>query len=127
MSRKGLLLGKQESLQLRGQHESILNELRAHGLVLPLEFGTVARGKDEFSSCEPVSIDICSAPQKPRRRSGGHRLHVLDARIAQLFANESSLKEERSGRERERMSYTAPQQKKMMSLLGEIPKGKETG
>lgn len=43
-----LLLNKHESLQLQGVHESTLNDLRGHGLLLPFEFGTVARGKDQF-------------------------------------------------------------------------------
>ena len=115
VSRKGLLLlGKQESLQLRGQHESILNDLRAHGLVLPFEFGTVARGRDELLQlADQFRADISSALQRLQTTKWWTiGLHVLDARIAQLFASESSLKEERSGRERERMSYTAPLQQK---------------
>jgi hypothetical protein len=43
-----LLLNKQESIHMQGVHESVLNDLRGHGVLLPFEFGTVVRGKDAF-------------------------------------------------------------------------------
>jgi hypothetical protein len=49
VSKTGLMLsGKQESLRLQGVHEGVLNDLRAHGVVLPFEFGTIARSKEEL-------------------------------------------------------------------------------
>ncbi len=43
-----LLLNKQESITFRGRHESMLNELRCHGVLLPFEFGTVVHGRDNL-------------------------------------------------------------------------------
>lgn len=43
-----LLLSRKESIQLRGTHFSILNDLRVHGLLLPFEFGTMALGRDDL-------------------------------------------------------------------------------
>ena len=115
VSRKGLLLlGKQESLQLRGTHEGILNELRGHGVVLPFEFGTVARGKDELHQLvERFHDEITGALDKLLATSWWTlSFYVQDARIAQLFGEPGS-KQERVGRERERTSFAAlPQQKK---------------
>jgi hypothetical protein len=111
VSRKGfLLLGKQESLQLRGVHESILNELRAHGIVLPFEFGSVARGIDDlFRLSSRYHDELCAGLTKLSKTSWWTlNLYVLDARLAQLFANETAGKTERSGRERERASYSPP-------------------
>jgi hypothetical protein len=49
VSTTGLMLsGKQESLRLQGVHEGVLNDLRAHGVVLPFEFGTIARSREEL-------------------------------------------------------------------------------
>ena len=49
VSKTGLMLsGKQESLRLQGVHEGVLNDLRAHGVVLPFEFGTIARSREEL-------------------------------------------------------------------------------
>jgi Gas vesicle synthesis protein GvpL/GvpF len=49
VSKTGLMLsGKQESLRLQGVHEGVLNDLRAHGVVLPFEFGTIARTREEL-------------------------------------------------------------------------------
>ena len=39
-----LLLSKQDSIRLRGLHESILNDLRLHGALLPFPVGTVVCG-----------------------------------------------------------------------------------
>jgi len=115
VSRKGLLLlGKQESLQIRGLHEGIINEFRAHGLVLPLEFGTVARGRSELLQLAgQFRPDIESALDKLQKTKWWTLgLYVLDGRIAQLFADESTGKHERVGRERDRLSYAIPPQGK---------------
>jgi hypothetical protein len=110
VSRKGvLLLGKSESIQLRGLHESILNELRAHGIVLPMEFGTVARGKADLQGLSSrFQEDLHAALARLAKTSWWTlTLSVLDGRIAQLFAEETGSKPERDGRQRERVSYSA--------------------
>jgi hypothetical protein len=43
-----LLLNRKESIQLRGTHSAILNDLRVYGLLLPFEFGTVAMGAENL-------------------------------------------------------------------------------
>ncbi len=42
-----LLLPNQDAIRLRGIHESILNDLRLHGNVLPFTFGSVVKGWEE--------------------------------------------------------------------------------
>jgi len=110
VSRKGvLLLGKSESIQLNGLHESILNELRAHGIVLPMEFGTVARGKADFLAlATQIHANIRDDIARLTKTSWWTlNMSVLDGRIAQLFADELGGKPERDGRQRERVSYSA--------------------
>jgi hypothetical protein len=108
VSRKGLLLlGKAESLQLRGQHESILNELRAHGVILPIEIATVARGKQDLlvmvkNHYEKLESDLERQAATKWWKVG---LYVLDGRIAQLFSEEGERREDRTGRERGRVSF----------------------
>jgi len=110
VSRKGvLLLGKSESLQLHGIHENVLNELRAHGIVLPVEFGTVARGKADLLG---LAGRYREGIQDGLTRLAATQwwtvsMSVLDARIAHLFAEESEQKGERAGRERARVSYSS--------------------
>jgi len=49
VSKSGLLLlAKQEALRLRYDHERVVNNLRMRGSLLPAEFGTVVRGRDEL-------------------------------------------------------------------------------
>jgi len=49
VSKSGLLLlAKQDALRLRYDHERVLNNLRLRGSLLPAEFGTVVRGRDEL-------------------------------------------------------------------------------
>jgi len=81
-----LLLGKQESLQMQGVHEGILNDLRAHGTLLPFEFGTVARYKGEFLKKIDHSLDEIKAAvlQLMGTKWWTLSLLVLDAKIAQL-------------------------------------------
>ncbi|MDH4069313.1 MAG: GvpL/GvpF family gas vesicle protein [Ignavibacteria bacterium] len=110
VSRKGiLLLGKAESLQLHGVHQSILNELRAHGIVLPMEFGTVARGKTALLElASRFREPIAEALEKlAASRWWTVTMSVLDGRIAQLFAEEGEQRGERDGRERARVSYSS--------------------
>jgi len=119
VSRKGvLLLGKSESLQLRGLHEGILNELRSHGMVLPMEFGTVAKGRDDLMHLvQRYGPDIETALDKLIRTQWWTlTLYVLDGRIAHLFATEADSKQERVGRERDRLSYSPPMQQKKFDV-----------
>lgn len=95
-----LLLNRQESLRLRGVHESILNDLRAHGVVLPFEFGTVARGKDELMArLDEHLFDLHDAVDDLLATTEWTlTVNVLDARFAQIIGGETSP----TGRERER-------------------------
>ncbi len=102
-----LLLGKQESLQLQGTHESVLNDLRVHDIILPFRFGTVSRGKDDLMGKIDDSIDELREGLETLRNTSWWvvNLHVLDARIAQLVGPDASLTA-RKGRMVERASYT---------------------
>lgn len=87
MSKVGvLLLGKQESIELRGAHESILNDLRLHGILLPLEFGTIARGRDALlGKIDKHRDKLLDALDKTRATKWWLvSLFALDAKIAQL-------------------------------------------
>ncbi len=87
MSKVGiLLLGKQESIELRGVHESILNDLRLHGILLPLEFGTIARGRDALlGKIDKHHDKLLDALDKTTATTWWLvSLFVLDAKIAQL-------------------------------------------
>ncbi len=100
-----LLLGKQEGLQLRGVHQNILNELRIHGAILPFEFATIGLSRSEILHRLDRSWDTIeeAVDEIAATEWWTLDLQVLDARIAQLFADKSTA----SGRsrERERVSY----------------------
>jgi len=105
-----LLLNKQESLQRLGAHEGILNDLRSHGILLPIEFGTVARGTDDLFNkldrhCDNIKevLDVVFSTSW-----WALNLYVLDARIAQLVGTGDS--QARRERDTERASYSAPVQ-----------------
>jgi hypothetical protein len=109
VSKKGvLLLGKQETLQLQGVHESILNDLRIHGVLLPFKFGTVARGKDHLLGLIDDHLrDLRDAlAQTAATKWWTLGAYVLDSRIAQLVGPQPATR----GREREqhRVSYSQP-------------------
>lgn len=95
-----LLLGKQEGLQLRGVHQNILNELRIHGAILPFEFATIGLSRNEILHRLDRSWDAIekAADEIAATEWLTLDLLVLDARIAQLFADKSAA----SGRSRER-------------------------
>jgi len=101
-----LLLNKHESIMMRCRHESILNELRAHGVVLPVEFGTVGRGKDELlEKIDSYLVDLHLAVEDMAKTVWWDvGLYVLDARAAQHATAEGPA---RHGRERSRSSYSA--------------------
>ncbi len=109
-----LLLGKQESMQARGAHEAALNDLRLHGILLPFEFGSLSRGRDDLMTKIDAHRDrLLEAIDKiVATRWWILRLYVLDARIAQIVGKEDA-PQSRKARSVERASYTrVPAQKK---------------
>jgi hypothetical protein len=122
-----LLLGKQESLQVRSVHDSALNELRLHGILLPFEFGTLARGRDDLMAKADAARDrlIEAIEAMQATRWWVVRLFVLDARLAQIVGKEEAAPARR-GRVVERASYTKmPAQKKYDIKVLERILGKE--
>ncbi len=111
-----LLLGKEESMQLRGSHEGILNDLRGHGVLLPFEFGTVARGKDELLGRLDDHLDDLreSLDVLYATRNWMLSVLILDARIAQLVGTDES--GGRMERTRDRASYTKTAQPKKYDI-----------
>ncbi len=102
-----LLLPKQDSIRLRGVHESIINDLRLHGNVLPFEFGSVVKGWDE------VQRKLAGAT--PRARHALEKLEktrhwtlvvsAQDARFADLQQNPTL--EKRRELDRHRTSFAS--------------------
>jgi hypothetical protein len=118
VSKTGVLLqGKQESMQLRGVHENILNDLRIHGVLLPFAFGTVARNKADF--LEKIDSHIANLRDAVDELTATTwwtlSIFVLDSRIAQLFGENKAF----AGRprERERESYTTPAPSKKLDIV----------
>jgi len=102
-----LLLHKNESLQLQGVHQSILNELRGHGTLLPFEFGTVTRGKDSFQGLIDKNLDELEDALDEMDQTTWWTVtaNVLDSLIAQIVGTDvQSFGRDRS---RERASYTS--------------------
>jgi len=111
-----LLLGKQESLQLQGAHQSILNDLRNHGPLLPFEFGTVARGKDEFQGKIDDALDRLQESLDETFATTRWALSVsaLDGRIAGLVMKDETAT--RMGRVRDRESFMQGEQPKKYDI-----------
>ena len=126
ISRTGLLLlSKQESIMMRSRHESILNELRAHGILLPFEFGTVARGKDELlEKIDMYFPDLLEAVDEIGKTTWWEvSLFALDARGGRRVQAETPA---RSGRDRGRQSYSSKVDiKSLERMLGEQKKTAE--
>lgn len=102
-----LLLNKQESLQCQGAHESSLNDLRAHGILLPFEFGTVVRGRDSLLSLiDKNADDIEDALAEVEKTTWWTvTASVLDSTIAKIVGTDApTVSRERA---RERASYTS--------------------
>lgn len=101
-----LLLGKQESLHLRGMHENIINDLRCHGILLPFEFGSVVRGPDDlFSKVDKRLNEMKEALDDLRATTWWTlNLNVLDSRIASFVGTDAPAMIK--SRERDRESYT---------------------
>ncbi len=108
-----LLLNKQESIQVQGVHESILNDLRGHGVLLPFDFGTVARGKDYFVGLLDKNLDDLQDALDEVEKTTWWTVtaSVLDSTIARIVGTEvQSIGRDRT---RDRASYTSsPQGKK---------------
>jgi hypothetical protein len=101
-----LLLGKSESIRLRGAHAGILNDLRVHGQLLPCEFGTVAMGRDNlFAMIDRHQDSLRDAMAKQAvTRWWNLSVFALDWRVAEVMASESP--SARREREKGRESYT---------------------
>ncbi len=104
-----LLLGKQESLQLQEAHENIVNELRAHGTLLPFAPGTVARSRDEFFTRIDEHLDELKSAllELSVTKWWTLTLSVLDGRIAQLVGTVKTTPERDTGPKR-RSSASIP-------------------
>jgi hypothetical protein len=100
-----LLLGKQESVHLRGVHEGILNELRQHGVLLPFAFGSVTLGRDDlFDKIDAHLYDLRDAVDEQMAPSWWNlSAFMLDAKLAQMLGDEPTS----SARDRERPRSTA--------------------
>ena len=87
-----LLLNKQESLRLRGVHAGIINDLRAHGMLLPFEFGTVVQGKaDLFEKVDEHVFELQDAVDDLLATQWWHvSAFMLDAKLAQILGSESA-------------------------------------
>ncbi|MBI5471138.1 MAG: GvpL/GvpF family gas vesicle protein, partial [Ignavibacteriae bacterium] len=81
-----LLLNKQESIHLRGVHESIVNVLRTVESVAPFEFGSVIHGKEAFSQTTSAAASLLEeiTLQELSTTSWSVRVMVLDQRIAEI-------------------------------------------
>jgi len=108
VSKAGMLLfNKQESIRMRGLHETIVNELRGHGVVLPFEFGTVALGlNDLFGKLDARMDDLCDAVDELMATTWWTlSAFMLDAKLAQVLRAEApSVRRER---ERSHQSYAS--------------------
>ncbi|MFN0158823.1 MAG: GvpL/GvpF family gas vesicle protein [Bacteroidota bacterium] len=102
-----LLLGKQESLQFQGAHESILNDLRMHGIILPFQFGVIARGRDDLMGQidEHKNEIVETLETLLATKWWVLNLQVLDGRIAQVVGSDTA-PPPRKGRGVERVSYS---------------------
>jgi len=103
-----LLLGKQESVHLRGVHEGILNELRQHGVLLPFAFGSVAQGREDlFDKIDAHLYDLRDAVDEQMATSWWNlSAFMLDAKLAQMLGEEPSTTTR--NRERPRSSASVP-------------------
>ena len=102
-----LLLPKQDSVRLRGVHESIVNDLRLHGNVLPFAFGTVVKGWEEaqrkLSAAAPRARQALEKLEKTKRWT--LTVSAQDNRFADLQQNPTL--EKRRELDRHRSSFTA--------------------
>lgn len=111
-----LLLGKQESLQMQGVHEGILNDLRAYGTLLPFEYGTVARDKAEFFKKIDQNLDEIKVAllDVMATKWWTLSLSVLDAKIGQLVGSSKTPTER--NRPSQRASYSSTPQPRAFDI-----------
>lgn len=111
-----LLLNKQEKVRMRGAHESILNDLRLHGILLPFEFGTVVNGPDELKKrIAERFADIEEAVNELRKtRWWNLTVYALDSRTAELVG--SSTPAARRETDRGRVPYSSPASPKRIDV-----------
>jgi hypothetical protein len=111
-----LLLNKQESLELQGVHESVLNDLRAHGMLLPVEFGTVVRGKEQLCDIVDINKDDLDDALDDLDKTTWWTVtaFVLDATIAGIVGTD--VKTVGRDRQRDRASYTSAAQSKKFDI-----------
>jgi hypothetical protein len=96
-----LLLNKQESMRVRGTHFGILNDLRAHGVLLPFAFGSVALGKENlYSRIDDHMYEIRDALDEVLSTKWWDlSVYVLDYTMAQMLTPEGlSTRRERERR-----------------------------
>ncbi len=103
-----LLLSKQEKVRMRGTHESILNDLRLHGILLPFEFGTVWSGPEEMKGkIEASFTGIRDAlDELLKTRWWNLAVYALDSRTAEIIGQ--SAPGTRRESDRGRVPYSAP-------------------
>jgi hypothetical protein len=102
-----LLLPKQDSIRLRGVHESIMNDLRLHGILLPFPFGTVVHAwsgaQKKLIGNIPRLLPALDKLQKTRKWT--LTVSALDSRFAELQQNPTL--EKRRELDRHRISYSS--------------------
>jgi hypothetical protein len=107
VNRNGVfLLNKQESIRLRGVHASILNELRAHGTLMPFAFGTVVAGREElYRKLDDRAADLRQAIDAQLLTTWWDlSVYALDSRIGEFLTPDGM--SGRRERDRGRESYT---------------------
>ena len=111
-----LLLNKQEKIRMRGAHESILNELRLHRIMLPFEFGTVFNGPAEFRGKieERFKEILDSLNDLLATRWWNVTVYALDSRTAEIVG--PSTQETRRQNDRGRVPFTSPAQQKRIDV-----------
>ncbi|MBX2992184.1 MAG: GvpL/GvpF family gas vesicle protein [Bacteroidetes bacterium] len=102
-----LLLNKEGSLHYREEHEVIINRLRNEEMIVPFEFGTVVRGKEDL---QRKAASLASA-LRPGISSEGKsstwlvRLRAHDARVTKVISGVApATKVQERGREEKRPS-----------------------
>jgi hypothetical protein len=107
VNRNGVfLLNKQESIRLRGVHASILNELRAHGTLMPFAFGTVVTGREElYRKLDDRAAELRQAIDAQLLTTWWDlSVYALDSRIGEFLTPDGM--SGRRERDRGRESYT---------------------
>ena len=111
-----LLLNKHENIRMRGSHESIVNELRLHGILLPFEFGTVFTGPAEMKEAVGSHLAEISSSLDELLKTRWWNLCVsaLDSRTAELVGQSGPGARRES--DRGRVPYTSPSQMKRIDV-----------